>query len=473
MKTWVDVNEGDWFYNEVMEASNYLMEDGSTLVSGIPYNMFQAGSPYLYAEMTGHKGQYKYTIDETFTPTPSNPLFVYIDGIQTTYKTVAENGVDPLKTDVTLHYSPPEGGLLSFAMFGKPTVDTFGKPSVGAGGLYPKKILQYFDIYYYEPFSRAHQEYLWAFGRQVKRYNVPDAEWGDFTDEQLATKYIGFNADIYIVNPNTGTVILPYNLNGVTCKFTYWTNEDGVIRMRGGSFRTTSESIKHVNRFFPNALITRAEAFTLIDKMRKSFYSRFTDLDAPSGDINMSVIAYPGQKVFKLNSGYPRFVDTGEQSLNLTHTNGNGVTVPLVRVTDYDEFDSNTILMKKTMAGGDIVTFMYDQTESMRFMDIGKDAGYYIESTDTRVLWDETAWFNGFILSMENETFNDGTFLMSGFLVTNFDEGEVVVDTWLRPSGSDNTVTPQRWFMPHSPLTRAEAVTFLNSFRQWCIQRFK
>ena len=41
MRKWVDVNEGDWFYNDVMEATNMVLEDGEVFVAGINYNKFK------------------------------------------------------------------------------------------------------------------------------------------------------------------------------------------------------------------------------------------------------------------------------------------------------------------------------------------------------------------------------------------------------------------------------------------------
>lgn len=128
MISWADVSEKDWFYNEVMEASNYLMGDGEPFIQGIAYGSFESNAPYLYEEQNGAAGQKVFTVQGKITPSADNPLFVFVDGTQTLYKEIRVNPNDPNKTDIELYYAPPAGSVVAFSSLGKPALDRFGKP---------------------------------------------------------------------------------------------------------------------------------------------------------------------------------------------------------------------------------------------------------------------------------------------------------------------------------------------------------
>lgn len=57
IRKWVDVNEGDWFYNDVMEATNMVLEDGEVFVAGINYNKFEEGKPLYMKKSKGKRGK--------------------------------------------------------------------------------------------------------------------------------------------------------------------------------------------------------------------------------------------------------------------------------------------------------------------------------------------------------------------------------------------------------------------------------
>src|SRR5690606_37907656 len=125
------------------------------------------------------------------------------------------------------------------------------------------------DTYFYDKFNRRYQEYVYAFGRALRRLDIDESEWEGREEADVVREKIGLKTDVYTVSPS-GTVWLPYNLNGVTCEMTYTSLEDGVVRVRGGKFKATSPSVVHNNRFFPQAYITRAEAFVLMDRLRET-----------------------------------------------------------------------------------------------------------------------------------------------------------------------------------------------------------
>lgn len=466
MRNWVDVKEGDWFYNEILEASSIILEDGSSFIAGIPYSVFEVGSPYIYEEFVGDGTKFVFTLSQSITPTTTNQLYVFIDGVQTVYKSVTAvtNG-----TAVELYVAPRNGSVVSFVSYGIPKIDSFGKPVENTTvSQLPNKLLDYGSTYYYNPFSRSHQEYLYAYGRALKRITILDSEWSSTSNKmELAKSYLKYDSDVYTVDPTEGRIYLPYNLNGVTCNFTYWSLENGVLKMRGGTFKATSSSMVYNNRFFPNALINRAEAYTLIDRLRKTFYSRFSDLDAPSASFEQTIVAYSGQRVFKLNGNYPAGAGKAIVIVNGYHKSN---------VIDYIEFDNHTILMNYPLEEGDEFYFYYNKISSDRFVDIGNGGGYSL--TDGSVVtWSGSDWFNAPIMAMENETFNDGSYLINGVDIKYFDTtgSYAKVDSYYKPAFTGEVVKdpPERWFMPLTPLTRAEAVTFLNRFRKWTLERFK
>ena len=106
MSRFLDVTSNKWYYNEIVEASNILLEDGKPLIEGIPYNVFEEGKPYIYREFKATAGQKEFTLNKEVTPSNDSPLFVYIDGVQTVYKNVEAGGGS---TKVTLYSGVPRG----------------------------------------------------------------------------------------------------------------------------------------------------------------------------------------------------------------------------------------------------------------------------------------------------------------------------------------------------------------------------
>lgn len=467
MIRWVDVNESDWYFNEITEACNTLLEDGEPLIQGIAYNAYWEGTPYLYEEQKGVKGKTIFTLTKKLIPTPANPLLAFIDGAQTIIKSCTDNATGT--SDVEFYVSPPSGSTISFTSMGKPDVDRFGKPKMAGGTpTYPNKKLDWGDFYYYEPLSRQYQEYLYAFGQKLFRVDVPAEEWTiPSNGQQLAAKYIGNKQDRYIVSPADlgGWIYLPYSLDGVTCRFTYNSLENEVIKMRGGNFQAHGENVIFNNRFFPKAYITHLEAVVLLDRLRKSFYSRFTDVDAPTNQTDETFITYRDQKVIKLNSKVDQLA--------------NGVTVKLdgvvkTRPADFNMFDDHTILWNTPLTEGREVTVSYHKTTSVRFKDVGRTTSMFDNETSETISVNgsESVYWAESVLSLEEETLaNNSEWLINGRSITNFTNGSVTVDHLYNPvPGTD---PEQYYFMPQTILTRAEGVALLNRFRKWCIEKFK
>ena len=176
MSRFLDVIPSKWYYNEIVEASNILLEDGRLLIVGIPYNVFEPGKPYIYQEFKATAGQKEFVLDKAITPTNDNPLFVYVGGVQTVYKEVIPEGN---KTKVVLYSGVPANTIVAFASYGVPKVDEFGRPSQTSSESirYPNVRLQGYANYYYNPFYRGKREYVSAFGRYLKRANITQEEW--------------------------------------------------------------------------------------------------------------------------------------------------------------------------------------------------------------------------------------------------------------------------------------------------------
>ena len=463
MKSFVDVTEKDWFYNEVMEATNLYLEGGEAFISGIPYSTFKPDAPYLYEEHTGEQNKKVFTLSKKINPTATNPLYVYVDGVQTVYKECRDNGSGT--SDVELYSAPRNGSVVSFVSLGEPKVDKFGKPNLDAGGQYPRFTIPEGSQYFFDPFSRNFQEYLYAFGRRLKRIKVPDHHWQLYPHSQIAANNIGDDQESYIVSPQ-GTVYVPFNLHKVTVRFSYQTKASGaaypVSRTRTFVPEAPSGVVQYTNRFFPNAYITRAEAFHLLDKLRRMLFQRFTDQDPPSPSFSEEYTAYGGQRTFKLRN---RFVFDKLE----VYVNGK-----LLASGNYFEFDDHTIVFYTPLNEGDNVRFVQFKIASDRFEDVGQEKKMYIEATGEEISLgggSYDTWWVKSVVDMEDEVLNDGTHLIEGIPITKFNAGRAVVDAWYNPGAGAQQ--PQIWFMPKTLMTRAQAVVILNRFRKWAIERFK
>ena len=58
---------------------------------------------------------------------------------------------------------------------------------------------------FYDPFSRSHQEYMYAGGQPLRRLSIPSEIWADSMGDvaavtKIATKAIGYRTDVYCVS---------------------------------------------------------------------------------------------------------------------------------------------------------------------------------------------------------------------------------------------------------------------------------
>lgn len=473
MSRFLDVTSNRWYYNEIVEASNIILEDGKPLIEGIPYNVFESGKPFIYKEFKATAGQKEFVLDKAITPTSDNPLFVYINGVQTVYKELSSEGD---KTKVILYSGVPENNIVAFASYGVPKVDEFGRPTQTSGESirYPNKRLSGYVNYYYNPFHRDKREYVSAFGKYLRRANITQEEWDlDPTKRQeVLRKHIGHNSDVYFIAPD-GILHVPYNMNGVTCKVTYLTNE-GYIKVNTEEVTPITDTVLHLNRVFPDANITRAEAFVLIDRLRRTFYERFSDTKAATHKLDAVIEAYNGQRAVSVPGRY----DVGKSDLEV-YLNDEKQRVGI----DYDEYDGYTIVFKNYLNEGDRVRLRSERTKSNRLVDVGTRTKYYrvdkgtyhevngtVDNEDPK----NDSWWAAHILALEQEMLSSGELMVDGMPIK-----ESTVHEGLKTVHVDSTKYPvhqggddEFWFMPNTFITRAQAVTILNRFRKLMMERF-
>lgn len=473
VNNFIDVTPNKWYYNEIMEAANIMMEDGKPLIVGIPYNVFEAGKPYVYKEFKATAGQKEFTINKTIKPSNDNPLFVYINGVQTVYKDVKSSDG---KTTVTLYTGVRKGAIVSFASYGKPKIDEYGRPTqTGMDAVrYPNIRLKGYADYYYNPFYRGKREFVSAFGTRLRRANIPQEEWDaePTRRQEVLRKYIGYRNDTYFIAPD-GILHVPYNLNGVTCKVTYLTNP-GYIKVNNEQVVPTTETVLHYNRVFPNAYITRAEAFVLIDRLRRTFYSRFTDTKASGHNLDTTVTAYEGQRAVSVQGRYEK--GSGELEVFL---NEKKQTLD----KDYIEYDGYTIVFKVPLKEGDKVHFKALRNKSSILEDVGTKTKYYrvdngkyynvngtVGNEDPR----EDSWWAPHVLALEQEILSDGEPMVAGMPVKDvtIHEGLKTVSVASNKMPVNQGEGGEMWFMPSTFMTRAQAAVILDRFRKLMLEKF-
>lgn len=471
MSKFIDVTPDKWYYNEIVEASNIILEDGEPLIRGIPYNVFQDGKPYIYKEFKAVAGQKEFELDEVVIPTADNPLYVYVNGVQTVYKSVTQNNG---KTIVTLYSGVPANAIVSIASSGVPKVNEFNRPAQTSLDLvrYPSVRLQGYANYYYNRFYRGGREYVSAFGKYLRRVDIPPEEWNENPDNRQAIlrKYIGYNNDVYFIAPD-GILHVPYNLNGVTCKVTYLTKED-YIKVNTEEVIPVSQYVLHSNRAFPDANITRAEAFVLIDRLRRTFYRRFSDSPPITHNLDVTITAYEGQRSVSVPGRY----EVGKDDLKV-YLNGDRQRVD----RDYKEYDEYTIVFLDSLEEGDEVRLVSNRTKSLNLEDVGTVTNYYriakdeyqvINGTVGNENPDDDSWWAPHILSLEREMLSSGELMVDGMPV-----GETFYHNGVKTVTVDSQKNPlymgdERWFMPETFMTRAQAVVILNRFRKLMMEKF-
>ncbi|WKL02743.1 hypothetical protein Q0F98_02245 [Paenibacillus amylolyticus] len=89
-----------------------VLEDGEVFVAGINYNKFEEGKPFVYEEIKGKAGQTSFSLPVLIKPTDDNPLYVFIDGVQTIYQTAETNSKGLTDVELYTRCDSRTGGVL-------------------------------------------------------------------------------------------------------------------------------------------------------------------------------------------------------------------------------------------------------------------------------------------------------------------------------------------------------------------------
>lgn len=524
MPNFIDVHDYEWYYQDVLEATNVKLEDGSYLIVGVPYDTFLTGKGYVYEEHVAGNAQLEYTLTTppaTYTPSVDVPLYCLIDNVQVGYqKAEVVNGA----TVVTLYTPAAKDSTVSFLSWGEAFMDAYGTPddtntyprgrgSVQRDTAYPVFTLQ-IDNYLFNAFGRKMPEVLQVGATPLRRLAPQPAEWGNAPylakGEELAQKYIGYQSDCYIVSP-AGDVFVPYIYHKHTCSMKACFGHNPNPTYLPFTFVPVSPkgNVKFLNRMFPYAYLERREAVAWIYRLLKSFYARFTDKNAPSykGDTTI----YNPEREFPCTAGLTDFWldfklhDKSELTIEIKE-HGTSSYMDISNI-DYQLREGCHVLFLDADGAptyevheGDRVKFSFDRRQGYRFLDVGHDSIMHIVSgpnSGTDVNVDGTipsststpvgdAWWAESVLAMEADEVDDNSvYLLDGIALKDagsgstykYDVDEVALGVSLLRTLNDNRTETNSGgdlvFAPLVHMRRDEAVRLLNNFIKFCIERFK
>lgn len=325
MSKFIDVTADKWFYNDIEELMSIYV-DGSTFYSGIPYNKFEEGKECVDYEIVNTKnGEHEFYIPKKITPTSTNPLIVYVDGVivavdeiknqpdGTTYakltRGVANGSIvrffyagEPSyvvlccadeakvhsamdvnssvvgimkKGDTAKYVDRPENGnwykvkdfpyagVEGFVQIGL-TRHTAGDADLN-GVTFPSAPLIIDAGYWYEydPFNGITPEIVKWMGRPLQRVS----SLSEITYDGL---------EYCIIN---NRLFANYSLNNEVLDITVLEkNSMGIQKPKYQRLRLKSDKIVYVNRFFPEVLASKGELLTSLNHLLKNVFARYTDV---------------------------------------------------------------------------------------------------------------------------------------------------------------------------------------------------
>lgn len=316
MSRWVDVTPDKWFYNDIEDLTN-LIVDGTPYFAGIDYNMFQDGKQAIdYEFVVTQDKTIEFRIDSVVYPSDSNPIVVYVNDLIVACDEIKPNNPEG-QTYIKLRRSVKSGSTVRVKYVGEPkyvikscaaegtpirstanasgqVVRTLGFNEVvayvgdynnfykvedgymqkdsrarlvplGVGGSvqYPSALLLIDEgfSYLYNPYEGYSSEIVKFNGKQLRRVNSTN----DFI---LGEEYCIAE----------GRIKVPYVLNNEVLDVTILQkNELGIIKSKTIRLRPTSSVIIHQNRFFPDITTSKAEFLTVLNRLRILLTKQFTD----------------------------------------------------------------------------------------------------------------------------------------------------------------------------------------------------
>ena len=480
MARFVDVEPGSRHYDDITEATNTLLQDGEPLLKGITFQVFDSKRPYIYQEVKATKNQTKFSLYKSISPTSDNPLYCFIDGVSTPIKDVKQSSG---KTYVYLHAGAKQGSLISFVANGVPAMNYRHLPYTKTRPSYPHFALKYRDYYIQE---RRFEEYVYVFGRKLKKAHLdkadlnPKGNEANF-DQGLAAKYIGEKQDTYIITPS-GRIHLPWHLEGVSGKVNYVYKKSGSYHRHREDFKAftgneydTKAEPYFTNRFFPEIHTLRKDMIIALNRLRRHLYATYTDIDPPTGKIDLKYNAYEGQTNFRINATFPKGSGKLLVYSSLKPYASDGKWHRMTINKEYIEVDSSTIELKVPAKAGYMYHFYYDKRYSDLVYDIGRSVRYW-DNENRKFLrvngissdWAEHAD------ELDSERFYNGDRLLQHKIISNwYDKGNTIPrvskDYWY----PINNIERHGYFvMPETPISKIEAVIMINKFIKWSLERF-
>jgi len=488
MKRFIDVKPSDWFYDDVIEASNTILSDGKPLMTGLPYTKFTTGAPFVYEEIKSKKGQASFTINKYLVDNSVKgcPIYVFVDGTQTTYKKISYD-TKKTKTTIDLYIAPKEGAIVAIASPGIPTLDIWGRPIYtpegdDLKGNYPVVVPKYYKDYVWQP--QTNNEYLIGpDGKYLRKASVPNDE-ANLSGQQLAEKYIGFKEDVYLVQ--RGLVYLPFDLyhKTVTFKYSHVTND--LYKYETETLKSAeSNEVLHTDRFFPYAPIERWRMYQILNRLRHTFYETFTDSE-PIGNIYDEdfQIEYTGQRTLEL-SVLPSIYVSGDTKPILTIIRDDGTVISkLIEGKDY-KFNNNIVFFLISLKEGTLINVFAEKNVSTEFVDVNKPVKYFLVDENKVLNMDggNGLWADD-VIEYSSERFGNNESLIPGYNIFELESKTKLPHIYGHLSSGTgkflNRFIPKltsgkpyyQYFMPLTFVDKASTVNSLDKMFRWSKERF-
>lgn len=269
MLQWIDVSPYDWFYRDVLDASRLILDpnDNKTLFESIPYNAFKPGKERIVKSYISTENQIEFPLPG-YTPSDDNPVYCYVDGVPVQVETDKDKVFLP---------NPISAGLevIVIAM-GEPAYRQEGcqyTPYTIHDGVYPSVELKNKSEYVFD-INFHLNEVATALGRKLKRIDLGLFP-GQSVQEAMKEK-VGYRRNMFtIVN---GVLYTSYELWNIPITVEYnYRGPNGQIMHTSEKVIPTSPAVRWNDRFFPDVTLLRAEFMSLLQRIRKNLYNRFTD----------------------------------------------------------------------------------------------------------------------------------------------------------------------------------------------------
>lgn len=297
MSNFVDILNGSWYYNDINDLQELTSIDDEKFFAGYNYNAFEAGKEpidyrFTYPDSDDTKSIYSETnnsfiINSSIIVTDNNPLLVYVDGILVTIDSIRIDEPAAGKTLVGLVRGVSAGSEVRFKYAGVPSLITDPhnneREVPGLTGL--PLIVPSTDLvitsgysYKYDPFNTKITEVVKYYGTQLKRVDlIVDGVTGLGLPSQSIK-----NENEYCIDDTGATTKLcvHYALNNEPIEISFLSEDTQGVQKSEYNFSlipfTETENMLYTDRFFPDITTTRAEIFTLLNKLRVHLFKRFT-----------------------------------------------------------------------------------------------------------------------------------------------------------------------------------------------------